>query len=63
MESLGYDKNKVKVVINNFIQSYGISKAEVESVFKNELFCTDSRGSKKSVTVSVNKGEPFCDNA
>lgn len=60
MDSLGYDKDKVKLVINRFNISYGISKKEVEEVFKNGIFASIP-DEEKTVTASVNKGLPFCD--
>lgn len=59
MESLGYDKDKVKLVINRFNTSYGISKKEVEEAFKNGIF-TAIPDEEKTVATSVNKGMPFC---
>jgi pilus assembly protein CpaE len=61
MESLGYDKDKVKLVINRFNSSYGISRKEVEEAFKNGIFASIP-DEEKTVTVSVNKGMPLCDN-
>lgn len=59
MESLGYDKNKVKLVINRFNSSYGISKKEVEEAFKDGIFAIIP-DEEKIVAISVNKGQPFC---
>ena len=60
MQSLGYDKNKVKLIINNFTSKYGISKAEVEGVFKDGIYAMIPE-EQSTVSVSVNKGKPFCD--
>ncbi len=60
MQSLGYDKNKVKLVINKMNTSYGISKKDVEETFKDNLFAMIPE-KEKIVSVSVNKGQPFCD--
>jgi pilus assembly protein CpaE len=60
MESLGYDKDKVKLVINRFNLNYGISKKEVEEAFKDGIFAVIP-DDEKVVATSVNKGQPFCD--
>ena len=60
MESLGYDKDKVKLVINRFNSNYGISKKEVEEAFKDGIFAFIP-DEEKTVVVSVNKGLPLCD--
>ena len=60
MQSLGYDKDKVKLIINNFTTKYGISKAEVEGAFKDGIFAMIPE-EQKTVSISVNKGQPFCD--
>jgi pilus assembly protein CpaE len=60
MESLGYDKDKVKLVINRFNSSYGITKKEVEEAFKDGIFATIP-DEEKVVTTSVNKGIPVCE--
>ncbi|NSW89699.1 MAG: response regulator [Firmicutes bacterium] len=62
MKSLGYDNDKVKLVINRFTSRYGISKAEVEEAFKDNIFAILPE-EEKTVSISVNKGQPFCDNA
>lgn len=59
MESLGYDENKVKLVINRFNSNFGISKKEVEEAFKDGIFATIPE-EEKTVTTSINKGMPFC---
>lgn len=61
MKSLGYDKDKVKLVINRFTCSYGISKKEVEEAFKDNILIMLPED-ENTVSISVNKGEPFCDN-
>jgi pilus assembly protein CpaE len=60
MDSLGYDKEKVKLVINRGTKGYGISKGDVENLFKNNIL-TVIPDEEKLVGTSVNKGEPFCD--
>jgi pilus assembly protein CpaE len=60
MDSLGYDKEKVKLVINRGTKGYGISKGDVENLFKNNIH-TVIPDEEKLVGTSVNKGEPFCD--
>jgi pilus assembly protein CpaE len=60
MDSLGYDKDKVKLVINRFNSNYGISKKEIEGTFKDNIF-SFIPDEEKSVVVSVNKGLPLCD--
>ncbi|HEY5584950.1 MAG TPA: response regulator [Ruminiclostridium sp.] len=60
MESLGYDKDKVKIVINRFNSSYGISKKEVEEAFKDGIFAAIP-DEEKTVISSINKGLPLCD--
>lgn len=62
MKSLGYDKDKVKLVINRFNTSYGISKSDLESAFKDELLLAIP-DDEKTVSISVNKGNPFCASA
>jgi len=62
MKSLGYGKDKVKLVINRFTAIYGISKAEVEEAFEGDVFAFIPEEGK-IVCSSVNKGQPFCDNA
>ncbi|MCM8710238.1 response regulator [Clostridium sp. SYSU_GA19001] len=59
MQSLGYDKNKVKLVINRYKTDYGISRKDVEEVFKDGIFAVIPE-EEKTVLVSINKGEPFC---
>jgi pilus assembly protein CpaE len=59
MQSLGYDNSKVKLVINRFNTSYGIVKKDVEDVFKDNIFVMVPE-EEKTVSMSVNKGEPFC---
>lgn len=59
MKSLGYDKDKVKLVVNRFNTSYGISKSDLESAFKDELLLAIP-DDEKTVSISVNKGNPFC---
>lgn len=59
MKSLGYDKDKVKLVINRFNTSYGISKSDLEAAFKDELLLMIP-DDEKTVSISVNKGNPFC---
>lgn len=60
MQSLEYDRNKVKLVINRFNTNYGISKREVEEVFKDEIFAFIP-DDEKTVINSINSGYPFCD--
>jgi pilus assembly protein CpaE len=60
MESLGYEKDKVKLVINRYNTSYGISRKEVEEAFKDGIFAAIPE-EEKTVAFSVNKGQPFCD--
>lgn len=61
MQSLGYDKDKIKLVINRFNTSYGITKKEVEEVFKDNIFAAVP-DEEKTVSLSVNTGQPFCSN-
>lgn len=60
MQSLGYDKDKVKLIINNFNTKYGINKTEVDVAFKDGIYAMIP-GDQKTVSISVNKGQPFCD--
>lgn len=60
MQSLGYEKDKVKLIINRFNPNYGISKAEVEAAFKDNILAMIPEDDK-TVCISVNKGQPFCD--
>ncbi|RMD00363.1 response regulator [Clostridium autoethanogenum] len=59
MESVGYDKDKVKLVINRFNVKYGINKKEVEEAFKDSVFAFIP-DEEKTVIASVNKGIPLC---
>lgn len=61
MQSLGYDKDKVKLVINRFNTGCGITKKEVEEVFKDNMYAAIP-DDEKTVTLSVNSGQPFCSN-
>jgi len=60
MHSLGYDKDKVKLIINNFTTKYGISKTDVEGVFRDGIYAMIPED-QNTVSISVNKGKPFCD--
>ncbi|ERI91498.1 response regulator receiver domain protein [Clostridiales bacterium oral taxon 876 str. F0540] len=60
MQSLGYERDKVKLVINRFNSGYGIGKKDVEEVFKDNIFAM-LPDEEKTVILSINKGEPFCD--
>ena len=62
MLSLGYEKDKVKLIINRFNPNYGINKTDVESAFKGNIIAMIPENDK-TVCVSVNKGQPFCDNS
>lgn len=59
MESLGYDKNKVKIVINRFNSGYGITRNQIDEAFKDNIFAVIP-DEEKTVAVSVNQGQPFC---
>ncbi len=59
MESLGYDNNKVKLLINRSTTKYGVSKRDVEEVFKDSIYAMIP-DEEKTVSISVNRGEPFC---
>lgn len=61
MQSLGYDEKKVKLVVNRCTNSYGISKKDVEEVFKDNIFAMIPE-EEDTVMNSVNKGQPFSDN-
>jgi len=58
MESLGYDQNKVKLIINRFTTKFGVSKGDVEDVFKDGIYAMIP-DDEKTVSLSVNRGEPF----
>ena len=60
MKSLGYEKDKVKLIINRFNSSYGISRTEVQDAFKDNTIIMIPED-EKTVCTSVNKGRPFCD--
>ncbi|MGH4122552.1 MAG: response regulator [Clostridium sp.] len=60
MQSLGYDENKVKLIINKFTAKYGINKSEVEGAFRDTIFAWIPE-EQNTVSISVNKGQPFCD--
>jgi pilus assembly protein CpaE len=59
MQSLGYENNKVKLVINRFTTDYGISKNEVEDAFQDIIGMIPE--DLQTVSLSVNKGIPFCE--
>lgn len=59
MQSLGYDKNKVKLIINKSTMDYGINRKDVLEVFKENDFYMIPED-HKTVNISVNSGEPFC---
>jgi len=61
MHSLGYDKDKVKLIVNNFTTKYGISKSEVQGAFSDGIYAVIPE-EQNTVSISVNKGQPFCDN-
>ena len=58
MESLGYDQNKVKLVINRYNTKFGVSTGDVEAVFKDGIYAMIP-DEEKIVSLSVNRGEPF----
>lgn len=60
MESLGYEKDKVKLVINRLNTNYGISKKEAEEAFKDGIYA-EIPDDEKTVITSINKGRPFCE--
>jgi len=60
MHSLGYDKEKVKLIINNFTTKYGISKTDVEGAFRDGVYAMIPED-QNTVSISVNKGKPLCD--
>lgn len=60
MQSLNYEKDKVKLVVNRCTSNYGISKGDVEEVFKDNIFVMIP-DEEKIVSTSVNSGHPFCD--
>jgi len=62
MQSLGYDKDKVKLVINRFTTNYGIDKRDVEDAFKDGVF-SFIPDEESTVAFSINKGHPFCEGA
>lgn len=59
MQSLGYDNNKLKLIINRVNTTFGISKKEVEDAFKGEILMMIPED-EKTVGTSVNRGQPFC---
>lgn len=61
MKSLGYDNNKVRLIVNRFTTDHGISKNDVEEAFKNNMFAMIPEDGS-IVSTSVNKGQPFCEN-
>lgn len=61
MHSLGYDNDKVKLIINRTTSSYGIGKKDVEAVFSDNIFAMIPEDDN-TVSISVNKGRPFCEN-
>lgn len=61
MNSLSYDKNKVKIIINSVNTKYGINIKDIKTVFKEEIFQMIPEDIK-NVRLSINKGVPFCDN-
>jgi pilus assembly protein CpaE len=61
MQSLGYDKDKVKLVINKFNTDYGINKSDIEAAFKDGVFAVIPEDIK-TVNMSINGGKPICNN-
>ena len=61
MNSLNYDKSKVKIVINSVNTKFGINIKDIKTVFNEEIFQMIPEDIK-NVRLSVNKGVPFCDN-
>lgn len=61
MESLNYDSDKVKVVVNSVTGKYGLSRKDVQDVFGEQLFLMIPED-LKNVRLSVNRGIPLCDN-
>lgn len=59
MRSLGYDKNKVILIINKCTTAYGIVRKDIVEVFKENDFYMIPED-HKTVNISVNSGEPFC---
>jgi len=62
MKSLRYEKEKVKLVINKMNSSYGISIKDVENTFQDGI-AGIIPVEDKTVNLSINKGQPFCDGA
>lgn len=60
MQSLGYDNNKVKLVVNKFNNDYGINIKDVEKAFKDGVFSFIPEDDKPA-NVSINIGRPFAD--
>ncbi|MDP4088801.1 MAG: response regulator [Bacillota bacterium] len=62
MQSLGYDRNKVKLVVNRAASGYGLNKKGIEEAFKDSIFAVIPED-ENTVGASVNRGEPFCEQA
>jgi len=60
MKSLNYGNDKVKIVVNETSEKFGITKKDMEGVFDNKIFLYVPED-MKTVRLSVNKGEPICD--
>ncbi|MFA9397892.1 MAG: response regulator [Clostridiaceae bacterium] len=59
MKSLGYNNEKVKLIINKFNTNYGISKKDIEEVFQDKKSVIIPQDDK-IVNISINSGIPFC---
>ena len=59
MKSLNYDDEKVKIVINQASEKFGVSRKDIEKIFEREIHTFIDEDSK-GVRLSVNRGSALC---
>lgn len=62
MKSLNYDDDKVKILINNASEKFGISKKDIEKVFDRPIE-TYIAEETKQLRLSVNRGQALADDS
>lgn len=61
MNTINYDDQKVKLVINGLTNKYGINKKDLQEAFKDSIFSMIPEDLKNS-RLSINRGIPICEN-
>lgn len=59
MKSLNYSEDKVKIIINQSSEKFGVSKKDIARVFEREVH-TFIEEDSKNVRLSVNRGTALC---